>query len=517
VIVLERHDQLDFELYRRVVLDREHVRVEPGLLEGVDAGRAALLAHVKGGAHAYGINTGLGYLTNRTVQTGEEPAFQRSILVGRASAVGPPLSEPVVRGVMLLRLTGFLAGYAGVSGALCSFIVDRLNGGWAPAVPAGATGTAGEIVPLAHLFQTFVGEGAVLAGDRLVGAREALAANGIEPLTPGAKEGLALINGAPLAPALAILLGWRAERLVEHATLAGALAVALMGASVRPYSARVGQLKGDSGQLRVHERVMSLLSGAARMDDALQAPVSMRVLPQVHGAALDLLGHLGAQLQRELRAVTDSPVFLPAADGEPEGLYSTGNFHAQAVTLPLEALAIAVAHVLNLVEKRLHRLLDARFSGLPDQLARDPGRQSGLVTLHKQVVGLAAQARTLATPASIHALDTSAGQEDLQSHTLLVALRLEQSLSCLELGLAYELVALRQARDLAGMRLPGELARAADAVAELVPEIAEDRSMSADVERVRRLIASGRLVPGAPRSEALLAPPSRDLLAPGAV
>jgi histidine ammonia-lyase len=218
------------------------------------------------------------------------------------------------------------------------------------------------------------------------------------------------------------------------------------------------------------------------------------VIPQVHGAAAGLLEHLRAQLDRELRAVTDSPAYLPAADAEPEGLYSTGNFHAQYLVLLLDAALTGFTQVVNLLEKRLHRLLDARFSGLPDQLTPDPGRQSGVVVLHKQVIGLAAQARSLATPASIHAIEGSTGQEDFEAHSLLAAHRLDALLSSLELALAHELVALRQARFLAGADLPAPLERAVSLVAEVVPPVVEDRSLAPDVERVRDLVASSRLI-----------------------
>jgi histidine ammonia-lyase len=293
--------------------------------------------------------------------------------------------------------------------------------------------------------------------------------------------------------------------LLEHATLAGTLTVAVIGASARPYSLRVGECKGDRGQLRVHRRMSELLAGGGSWDSAVQAPVSLRVIPQVHGAAFDLLEQLYSQIGRELRAVADSPLFLPAAGGEPEGLYPTGNFHAQAVTLLIDAMAIAIAQVLNLVEKRLHRLLDSRFSGLPEQLSPDPGRHSGLVILHKQVVGLAAEALGLAAPASIRAADASTGQEDFQAHTILAARQLEQILCDLELALAYELVALRQAHDLAGRGVTPPLERALTAIAEVVPEILEDRALAADVMRVRELIASGRLAARAPGWAPLLA------------
>ena len=497
-ILLERHDQLDLPAYCRVALDRDPVAIAPELLAAVRDRRGALLAHLDSGASAYGVNTGLGYLADRPVEPVDQGAFQRSILAGRAAGTGPPLSEPVVRGAMLLRLTGFLSGHAGVTAELCGFLAERLNDGWYPVVPGGPSGAAGEIVPLAHLFRTLVGDGFALIDGQVVPAASAFAARGIAPYELAAKEGIALINGAPLAPALAVPLALRARALLDHATLAGALAVALTRATARPYVPRVGRLKGDPGQEAVHRRLTALLGEGALRQEAGQAPVSLRVIPQVHGAAADQLGHLDGQLERELRAVTDSPVFLPAAGDEPAGMYSTGNFHAQALTLLLDAVAIAFTQVLNLVEKRLHRLLDARFSGLPDQLAPDPGRQSGVVILHKQVIGLAAQARMLAAPATIHAADASAGQEDIQAHTMLAARQLGGVLEALELALAHELVALRQARYLTGAPLPEPLERAVALVAGVVPEVAEDRALAGDVERARELVASGRLVPEAP-------------------
>jgi histidine ammonia-lyase len=500
MVILERHDQLDLDLYRRIAFDRAAVDVAPQLIEAVELRRAELLAHLGDGRAAYGVNTGLGYFADRTVEPPNQAEFQRAILVGRAAGLGVPLSEPVVRGVMLLRLVGFLSGHAGVTGGLCRFIIDRLNDGWLPVVPASVSGAAGETVPLSHLFQTFVGEGSVRVGGNVLAASDALADRGVQAYELAAKEGIALVNGAPVAPALAIPLALRAEALLEHATLAGALAVSLTAASARPYSVRVAGLKGDPGQERIHCRLMELLAGEARLEDAPQAPVSLRVIPQVHGAVADLLDHLYAQLGRELRAVTDSPAFLPAEGDEPEGLYPTGNFHAHALTLLLDSLAIGCTHVINLAEKRLHRLLDRRFSRLPDQLARDPGLQSGVVILHKQVIGLAARARALAAPASVHAADASTGQEDFQAYTLLAADELEQILDALQLVLAHELVALRQAAALAQVRLSPPLEQVMAQLEEVVPEMLADRSLAGDVQSVCELIGSGRLAPAAPRS-----------------
>ena len=500
-ILLERYDQLDLPLYRRIAFEREAVAVAPDLLSEVSESRAALLDYLASGARAYGVNTGLGYLASRVVEDVDQAAFQRSILAGRSTGLGRPLSEPVVRGAILLRLTGFLSGYAGVTPDLCSFLADRLNDGWFPVVPGGVSGAAGEIVPLAHLFSTLVGDGLVWADGLQVSAETRLATLGVARYELGAKEGIALINGAPLAPALGVPLLLRADALLEHATLCGAAAIALSGAAERPYVLRVGELKGDPGQLAVHRRLVALLAPSGdQLSDARQAPVSLRVIPQVHGAAVDMLGQLRDQLDRELRAVTDSPVFLGASgvgkDAEPAGLYSTGNFHAQALTLLLDATAIAMTQILNLLEKQLHRLLDSRFSGLPDQLTPEPGRRSGLVTVHKQVIGLVAQARGLAAPATIHALDASSGQEDIQAFTLLAAGQLDGILDALELALAYALVAVRQARYLSGTPLPAPLEERLTRVADVMEPVVEDRALAGDVSRVRELVASGELIGG---------------------
>ncbi|MDQ3738094.1 MAG: aromatic amino acid ammonia-lyase [Actinomycetota bacterium] len=507
MVVIHRHDQLDFDTYWRVVEDYEAVELDGAALRHVDERRAAMERHLAAGAGAYGVNTGLGYFSDRMVAEQDQSEFQRSILVGRAVGIGPPLSERVVRATMLVRLIGFVGGYTGISAALCSFLADRLNDGWYPVVPASRPGTAGETTPLCHLFQTLIGEGEVLIEGRGVDAAEALAARGIEPYRLGAKEGLALINGAPLAPALAADLFRRCRRALDQATVLGALAAAVIAASWRPYSARVGQLKGDAGQQHVHAQLQLLARGGepepATHAGGSQAPVSIRVLPQVHGAAHDVLDHLGGQVERELRAVTDSPLYLDAADGEPEGFYPSGNFHAQALSLALDSSAIAMTQVASLSEKRLHRLLDSRFSGLPDQLvARHGHGDSGLVSLHKAVVGLGAENRLLSAPASVHAGDTSSGQEDFQAFTMLAADKLDRLLHNVEVSLAHELVAVRHAHQLAAISdpprpaVPPRLTATMAAVVTGLPGIVADRSLAPDVESAIDLIRAGGLLSG---------------------
>jgi histidine ammonia-lyase len=489
-------DGLTREKYESIVAGRERVSIAERALTGVARAREAMLEHIRAGASAYGVTTGLGHLARVGVGDAEQEELQRSLLTARAAGLGVPLPAEVVRGAMTLRLAGFLRGVAGVTPELCSFIAARLDDGWSPVVPEGPYGAAGEIGPLAHLFQTFTGEGAVELDGRSVPAHEALAGLGLAPYAPAPKEGLALVNGSPFASALGLRLSSRAAVLVGSATTAAALGTALTGAGARSGSPRVGAAAGDAWAVAVQERLTALLAREDVWGDLPQPPVSARIVPQVHGAALRSIAALDTLLEARLRGTTDSPLYLPAGEGETEeeGLYPSGAFHSLDVVLSLEALAGACCHVLNLLEKRVHRLLDTRFSGLPEQLTTRPGVEAGVVALHKTVVGLTAEARSLAAPASLHAIDTSTGQEDVQCFAFLVAARLDALLDALESAIACELVALRQAAHLATGELQGdELRQALDLLGERIDPVERDRTLSADVEAARTLVRTGAL------------------------
>lgn len=490
-------DGLDRATYLRVVHDGEAVELPGDLLDAVDRGRAAMLAQIAAGATAYGVTTGLGRLASVTIRADAQDALQHSLLAGRASGLGPPLPGPAIRGTILLRLSAFLSGTVGVSASLCRFLATLLAAGWQPVVPGGPYGAAGEIGPLAHLFQTLIGEGTVVVDGDELPAGEALARLGLEPYPVGEKEGVALINGSPLATALGLEATLRMRDLVDAATTAAALHVAATDMGARALSPRVAALQRDPAQEALARRFDALLEGSGAFGDRPQPPVSARVALQVHGAALDAVAGLDAVLDRRLRAITDSPLVLEPDGSEVSGFVPSGAFHAIGVSLGLEALALAAAHVVNLVEKRVHRLHDSRFSGLPEQLAADPGVQAGTVSMHKSVVGLAADARTLAQPASVHAFDTSSGQEDVQAFTFLAWERTSRVLDDLEWALACELVALRQAFWLRGTA-PPRVVPILRRLEETVPPVEIDRTLSPDVARVHRLLGEGLLRPPAP-------------------
>jgi histidine ammonia-lyase len=480
--------------YDRVVYEHAPVSISAAALESVAGTRRRMIEHLGSGAAAYGVTTGLGLLAGTPVGPDDQDELQRSLLTARAAGLGPPLKPEIVRGAMLVRLTGFLRGAAGVTPELCAFITGRLNGGWSPVVPNGSYGAAGEIGALAHLFQTFIGEGSVICDGVVVPAAEALRRAGVGPYAPSSKEGLALVNGSPLATALGVSLADRARSLIAAANATAALGIAVTGSGARALLPRIGELEGNAAATRVQRELTELLADEDVWSERTQPPVSARVLPQVHGAALLALAALDDMLENRLRGTTDSPVYLQPHDGAPGGFHPSGGFHAADVVLGMEMLALACCHVVNLLEKRLHRLLDARFSGLPDQLTTRPGARAGVIALHKTVAGLTAESRALAAPASVHAIDTSTGQEDVQSHCFLVATRAGALLDALETSLACELVALRQAVHLAGTRPAGvRLERIVALVEEHVPPIDRDRTLSPDILRARSLVASGAI------------------------
>ena len=312
MLELDRHDVLDLNAYRRVVSDGEPVAVPETLLEHVGRQREALLRHLETGVPAYGITTGLGYLASESVAEDEQPALQRSLLTARASGLGPPLPHDVVRGAMLLRLVGFLSGFTAASPALCRFLVERLNQVWSPVVPSGPFGASGEISPLAHLFQTFIGEGVVEIDGKHVSALDALGRSGAQAYEPQLGEGVALLNGSPFATAWAVRLGDLGDRLLEQATVVAALSVALVDASARPFTSRLGVLGAGEAERAVGRRLLELLGEEAVWDYRAQPPVSFRVIPQVHGVLRQALDDLRATSEQRLRSVTDSPLLLDA-------------------------------------------------------------------------------------------------------------------------------------------------------------------------------------------------------------
>jgi len=476
------------EAVEAVAWGGRRLALAPAALERVAAGQAELAALLAAGRRVYGVSTGAGWLASVDLDPAAQADHQRNLLLGRAVGGPPWLAPAEVRALLVARLGNLLSGHAGVGPGLCGFLVDRANDGFVPAVPRGGVGCAGEVIPLAHAFQTLVGAGLVVGLDGSVReAAAALAERGVRPLRLQAKEGIALLAGSPLAAALALARLRDAERLAGQLLASAAAAVDALQAPLDAYDEAVGRLAGDPLLAQVLADLRRAGGGRAAAAGRLQAPVSFRVAPQVLAHLRRTLGRLDEDVRRALVAVTDSPA---VAGGR---VVSGGGFHAVGLAAGMDAAAVALVQAAELAGQRLHRLLDGRFSGLPDQLSPDPGPVTGLVVVHKRAVGALHEARRLAAPASVGQADTSLGQEDAVSYAPEAAEQLRRVQQLAREVVACELLAARQAWWLrgdgagggrgGGAAAPG-LRELAACLEDLVAPVARDRPLGPDLDRL---------------------------------
>ena len=484
MITLAGHGDLSREAVEAVAWGGQRLALAPAAMERVAAGQAELAALLARGTRVYGVSTGMGWLASVDLDPAAQERHQRNLLLGRAVGGPPWLEAAEARALLVARLGNLLSGHAGVGPELCRFLVDRVNDGLVPAVPRRGAGSPGEVVPLAHAFQTLAGAGLVLRPDGSAqDAGAALAERGALPHRLRAKEGIALLAGSPLATALALARLRSAERLAGQ-LLASAAAIDALQAPLDPYDEAIGRLAGNPLLGEVLADLRRAAGGRAAGEAArLQAPVSFRVAPQTLAQLRRTLGRLDEDVRRALVAVTDSPALVGGR------ALAGGGFHAVGLASGMDAAAVALAQAAELAGQRLHRLLDGRFSGLPDQLSPDPGPVTGLVVVHKRAVGALHEARRLATPASVGQAETSLGQEDAASFAPEAAEQLRRVERLTREVVACELLAARQAWWLRGRGgrwdgpAPG-LRPLAARLEELVAPVDRDRPLGPDLERL---------------------------------
>ena len=467
--------------------------------EKMRAARDVVVAAAHGDSeHTYGINTGFGRFVNRSIPEELTQELQLRLLRSHACGVGEPYPDEIVRAAMLLRANALAKGCSGARVETVELLVECLNRGVLPVVPSrGSVGASGDLAPLAHLALPLVGEGeAWVEGERLTGA-EALARVGLEPVELRAKEGLSLVNGTQFMAAFGALGLARARRLAQVADLACALTLEALQGSRTSFLPRIHELRGLKGQADSAANVLRLLEESAiieahRWCDKVQDAYSLRCAPQVHGASRDLLDYVGYTVGAELNAATDNPLVL-VEDGL---LVSNGNFHGQPVAFALDALALAVAELANISERRVERLVNPALSeGLPPFLTGDGGLNSGFMIPQYVAAALVSENKVLAHPASVDSIPTSAGQEDHVSMGNAAGLKAWQVLANSERALAIELLAGAQGVEYLAPLEPGRGVRAVRAaVRELSERLHDDRPLSGDIERVAAAIRDGSLI-----------------------
>ena len=468
---------------------RERMRLARELVDGVQ------------GEHTYGVNTGFGKFVSAHIPEELADELQLRLLRSHACGVGEPYPDDVVRAAMLLRANTLAKGFSGAYVSTVELLVECLNRGVLPRVPArGSVGASGDLAPLAHLALPLVGEGQATVGGELLSGAEALRAVGLEPIRLASKEGLSLVNGTQFMSAMAALGLVRARRLAVTADLACALSLEALQGSRTSFLPAVHRARPLKGQQDSAANVWLLLEGSAiieshRWCDKVQDAYALRCAPQVHGASRDILDYVEATVSVELNAATDNPLVLV----EEAMIVSAGNFHGQPLAFALDVLAMAVAELASISERRVERLVNPALSdGLPPFLVEVGGLNSGFMIPQYVAAALVSENKVLAHPASVDSIPTSAGQEDHVSMGNAAGLKALRVLDNAERALAIELLAGTQAIEFLAPLQPGEGVRAVhDAVRALSPRLTEDRSLSADIELVADAVRAGAIVDAA--------------------
>ena len=473
-------------------------------LQLLDASRAAIRASQQvvqnaadGDAPVYGVNTGFGKLANQRISKSQLATLQLNLIRSHCVGVGEPLQPAVMRLMLALKAASLARGYSGVREVVIDTLMAVYNAGLVPWVPSkGSVGASGDLAPLAHMTLALMGEGFMLVNGAPVPALGALQAAGIAPLVLGPKEGLALINGTQTSTALALHALLVFEPVLEAALVIGALTIDAARGSDGPFDPRIHALRGQPGQIDVAQYYRALLAGSEirhshlHGDDRVQDPYCLRCQPQVVGACLDQLRHAARVLLIEANAVTDNPLVF----AEDQAMLSGGNFHAEPVALAADGMALAIAEVGAIAERRIAMLIDSSVSRLPAFLTEDAGLNSGFMIAHVTAAALASENKSLAHPASVDSLPTSANQEDHVSMATFAARRLQAMVDNTAHILGIELLAAAQGIDFLRPLHSSPVLEEVHALLRLtVLKMEQDRYLAPDIAHATALVRDGSL------------------------
>ncbi len=474
------------------------VSVSDQAWDAVAASRQVVDDLLERGEVAYGITTGFGEFAHVKIEAGQVRELQRNLLMSHAVGVGAPLPEEVVRAMMVIRVNTLVKGFSGIRRGLIERLVLFLNAGVTPVVPSrGSVGASGDLAPLAHMALPLIGLGRVNWRGETLGADELHQRLGLEPIHLEAKEGLALINGTQLMSGVGALVVHDATGLLLDAQVSAAMALESLMGSVRPFSARIHEQRPHPGQGIVAANLLALTDdsqivhsheGCSRVQDAY----SLRCLPQVLGACRDVVERARATISIEINSVTDNPLVFP--DGE---IVSQGNFHGEPIAFELDFLAIALAEVGSMAERRVERMVNPDLSeGLKPFLVDSGGLNSGFMIAQYVAAALVSENKVYAHPGSVDSIPTSAGQEDHVSMGSVSALKLGQVLENVRNVIAIEALCAAQALDFKhdeGLRAGIGSQAAHDRIRQSVPRLAGDRVLSDDVAALSDLVREGAL------------------------
>jgi histidine ammonia-lyase len=480
---------------RRIYERPVALRLEEHDLGRIAAAGALVEKIIAAGDAAYGINTGFGLLAQTRIPAEQLELLQRNLLLSHAAGIGDALPDPVVRLILALKINALARGHSGISQSVIDALLALLEHEVYPVIPAqGSVGASGDLAPLAHLSTVLLGIGAVRVRGAVLPALEGLRLAGLAPLKLRAKEGLALINGTQVSTALALAGLFGAEEVFAAAVVAGAMSVDALKGSDAPFDARIHEVRGQQGQIDVAREYRDLIAGsvirASHLDcTRVQDPYSFRCQPQVMGACLELIRNCSVTLGIEANAVTDNPLLFTGAGD----VLSGGNFHAEPVAFAADTLALAVAEIGSLAERRIAVLVDPKMSGLPAFLVQNSGVNSGFMIAQVTAAALVSENKTLASPCSVDSIPTSANQEDHVSMATHAARRLTAMVDNAAAVVGIELLAAAQGIDFhRPSRSSVSLETVHAGIRQDVPFYDADRYFAPDIKTAQGWVKSGK-------------------------
>ena len=474
-------------------------RLDETAMQRVSESAAAVERIVAGGETVYGVNTGFGLLANTRIPDDRLAELQTNLILSHSAGLGDPFPRHVTRLMIVLKLLGLGRGHSGVRPLVIEALQRLLDADATPLIPSqGSVGASGDLAPLAHLIAALMGYGRIDIAGEVMPADIALQKLGLKPLQLGPKDGLALINGTQASAALALDALFQGERVFGAAVAAGALSVDALKGSAKPFGARINELRGQPGQIRVAEAIAGLLDGSEILTShvacsRVQDPYSFRCQPQVMGAALDLLQNAARTLTIEAAAVTDNPIVFADEDSAISG----GNFHAQPVAFAADIISMALCEVGSISERRVSVLVDPKMSGLPAFLTPDSGVNSGLMIPQVTAAALVSENKSLAYPASVDSIPTSAGQEDHVSMAPIAARKATQIARNAAGVIAVELMAAAEGIDYhAPLKTSPKLQSIHAAVRKLSPHFTADRYWADEMSALQSAVLAGEIGSG---------------------
>jgi histidine ammonia-lyase len=481
--------EVELAALRRVHAGGVQLALDPAARAGLLAAQATVRRIVDAGEVVYGINTGFGKLAQTIIPHERLAELQRNLVLSHSAGTGAPLPDGVVRLVLATKAVSLARGHSGIAPEIVDALIALHNAGLLPLIPSkGSVGASGDLAPLAHLACVLIGEGEVTTPEgAVIGGAEALSRIGLQPFVLGPKEGLALLNGTQVSTALALAGLFGAEDVFAAALMAGALSLEAIQGSIKPFDARIHAARGQPGQIAVAAAVRTLLEGSEIIPShadcgRVQDPYSVRCVPQVMGACLDNLAHAARVLRIEANAASDNPLVFDNGD-----VISGGNFHAEPVAFAADIIALAVAEIGAISERRMALLLDSGLSGLPPFMVRDGGVNSGFMIAQVTAASLASENKSLAHPASVDSLPTSANQEDHVSMATFAARRLGEMVENTAVVVGIEAMAAAQGIELKrGPKSSPLLEAEFAAIRRRVAFIDQDHFIAPDIEAMRQ-------------------------------